>query len=324
MDLDLAFKILELEKSVDMSEVRIAYRDLAQVWHPDKFIDKPRLAAKAAAKMKDINSAYTVVKEYSRNNESSFKEKPEKKESFNFIVCVNCGTTNRISKNKSNNNLRCGKCRKNPNKKAPQYKKGKKWGMTCAILCTLAVLLVLPLLTGIAIDYQQHQIKQLGLESQPVNPTTPSPPIPVQFPLYPQDNKAPARGFEPIIGNQPDALGLTQQVMALNNQGDAYYDTKQYTKAIEAFQQAIRIKPDHALSWKNLGAVYIVTEQYAKAIEACQQAIRIKPDYADPWYNLGVIYKILGQTSKVMEVYKRLNTLDQILANEFSNKVVNL
>ena len=76
MNLDTAYKILELEETSDLSEVRTAYRDLAEIWHPDKYVYKPRLAEKAAAKMKEINCAYDVIQEHFKNKEFSFNEKP--------------------------------------------------------------------------------------------------------------------------------------------------------------------------------------------------------------------------------------------------------
>ncbi len=39
------------------------------------------------------------------------------------------------------------------------------------------------------------------------------------------------------------------------------------TDAIYAFQQAIKIKPDHVPSWYNLGLTFYLDGQYAKARE---------------------------------------------------------
>jgi DnaJ-class molecular chaperone len=53
MDLDSAFQLLEIEKSADINGIRGAYRNLIEIWHPDKYVNKPRLAERAAAKMKE-------------------------------------------------------------------------------------------------------------------------------------------------------------------------------------------------------------------------------------------------------------------------------
>ncbi len=39
-------------------EIKAAYRDLAKVWHPDRFTHEPRLQQKAQEKLKEINDAY--------------------------------------------------------------------------------------------------------------------------------------------------------------------------------------------------------------------------------------------------------------------------
>jgi len=70
------------------------------------------------------------------------------------------------------------------------------------------------------------------------------------------------------------------------------------------------------------GNAYADAGQFAKAIEAYQQALRINPEDAKAWNNLGVVYSRSGQRGKVLEVYKRLKTLDPALAERFFNGVV--
>jgi WD40 repeat protein len=58
------YEILELPPGASLDEVKEAYRDLAQVWHPDRFANSPRLQQKALEKMKEINEAYDFLKSY--------------------------------------------------------------------------------------------------------------------------------------------------------------------------------------------------------------------------------------------------------------------
>jgi len=61
MDVGEAFKILGIESSATLDEVKQAYRDLAQIWHPDRHENNARVQAKAQEQFKQINLAYETV-----------------------------------------------------------------------------------------------------------------------------------------------------------------------------------------------------------------------------------------------------------------------
>ncbi|UCE35381.1 MAG: J domain-containing protein [Deltaproteobacteria bacterium] len=61
MDLKQCFEILELSPDASADEVQQAYKDLVNIWHPDRFATNPRLKRKAEAKLKEINRAYAMV-----------------------------------------------------------------------------------------------------------------------------------------------------------------------------------------------------------------------------------------------------------------------
>ncbi|MBC6422907.1 MAG: J domain-containing protein [Hormoscilla sp. SP5CHS1] len=51
------YRILELEPGASLEEIHQGYKDLAIVWHPDRFVQFPRLQQKAHEKMRQINEA---------------------------------------------------------------------------------------------------------------------------------------------------------------------------------------------------------------------------------------------------------------------------
>jgi DnaJ-domain-containing protein 1 len=57
-------EILGLKPNASQEEVNQAYRDLANVWHPDRFVGNPRLQKKAEEKIKEINAAYEYIKPF--------------------------------------------------------------------------------------------------------------------------------------------------------------------------------------------------------------------------------------------------------------------
>jgi len=57
-------EILGLKPGASQEEVNQAYRDLVNVWHPDRFMGNPRLEKKAEEKVKEINAAYEYIKSF--------------------------------------------------------------------------------------------------------------------------------------------------------------------------------------------------------------------------------------------------------------------
>ena len=57
-------EMLGLKPGASQEELVQAYRDLANVWHPDRFADNPRLQKKAEEKIKEINAAYEYIKSF--------------------------------------------------------------------------------------------------------------------------------------------------------------------------------------------------------------------------------------------------------------------
>ena len=100
------------------------------------------------------------------------------------------------------------------------------------------------------------------------------------------------------------------------NLGLTYYELGFYEEAIEAYKQAIRIDPDFAEAYNNLGLTCIKLGYYAKAIEASKQAIRIDPDFVEAHGGLGVAYLLIGDRNSALNEYKILKELDIDLANK--------
>jgi len=64
MEIQRCLEILELSKDSSSEEVRQAYKDLVNIWHPDRIGNNPRLKKKAEEKLKDINIAYEELSSF--------------------------------------------------------------------------------------------------------------------------------------------------------------------------------------------------------------------------------------------------------------------
>jgi hypothetical protein len=61
-DLEQDYLLLDVGTDSTPEQIRESYLLLLQVWHPDRFTGKPRLAAKATAKAQQLNAAFARIK----------------------------------------------------------------------------------------------------------------------------------------------------------------------------------------------------------------------------------------------------------------------
>lgn len=62
--LQACYQLLDVSPDCTMEELKRAHKDLAQVWHPDRFGTNEELQKKALGKIQEINSAYDQILEY--------------------------------------------------------------------------------------------------------------------------------------------------------------------------------------------------------------------------------------------------------------------
>jgi len=73
-DLRRCFELLELSLDASTKEIKRQYRDLVNIWHPDRFSHSERLKEKAETKLTEINTAYEEVMAYVESGRPAFTE----------------------------------------------------------------------------------------------------------------------------------------------------------------------------------------------------------------------------------------------------------
>jgi tetratricopeptide (TPR) repeat protein len=88
--------------------------------------------------------------------------------------------------------------------------------------------------------------------------------------------------------------------------------SKRWTKA----------QPKEPMAWLFLGAAYFPLSRYQEAVNAYKEALRLKPDYANGWYNLGLAYLGLGNRSEALKAVQELRRYDPAEADKLFNIIM--
>lgn len=78
--------------------------------------------------------------------------------------------------------------------------------------------------------------------------------------------------------------------------GKHYTHTKDYARAIEAYQKAVRLDPDSSDAFFNLGFIYATSGKFEAAEKAFTRVVQLKPPYLEKaLFNLAVVQQKLGK-----------------------------
>jgi len=91
-----------------------------------------------------------------------------------------------------------------------------------------------------------------------------------------------------------DVTSLTQLVRL----GDTYFTLQQWQKAIESYQQALKIDPNSVVAYFGLGKSLLQAEKPKEAIEPLEKAIELGQRWPLMFYYLGVAHSLNGEKDK--------------------------
>jgi len=102
--------------------------------------------------------------------------------------------------------------------------------------------------------------------------------------------------------------------------GVEYGSQGNFSKAMECFQELIRLQPQGATGYEGIGMVYQEQKKYSQAIEAFQKAIELKPDRASAYTNLGNLYYMQGKQQEGITMWEKAVQLGDEKAKTNLNK----
>ncbi|CAO3613567.1 unnamed protein product [Cunninghamella echinulata] len=93
--------------------------------------------------------------------------------------------------------------------------------------------------------------------------------------------------------------------------GRCYMTEQNYSKAYEAYQQAVYRDARNPTFWCSIGVLYYQINQYRDALDAYSKAIRLNPYISEVWYDLGTLYESCNnQIQDALDAYQRASELD--------------
>ena len=103
-----------------------------------------------------------------------------------------------------------------------------------------------------------------------------------------------------------EALERNPSVEGYNLLGIVYSDQKDYARAVEAFQQALKREPRSTKTHNNLGSVYVDQQKIDLAEKEFRTVLRLDPGNRDANYNLGVLLMTQGKPAEAIPHFDRV------------------
>ena len=111
--------------------------------------------------------------------------------------------------------------------------------------------------------------------------------------------------------------------------GDKEYKRIKLNKAINYYNRAVRLYPEHYGAWNNLGNIYVVYEDYYSAVDAYEQAFEHNPKMMLARMNYGIVSAeklgdfdgAIDQYNKILKTKRHLISIPFVYSNRKSYKV---
>jgi tetratricopeptide (TPR) repeat protein len=110
--------------------------------------------------------------------------------------------------------------------------------------------------------------------------------------------------------------------VAYERLGSRYLKSKKYNEAVEVFRQLSTLKPGDAYAPNSMGEAYLELNRLNEAVESFRQSIRLKPDFGKAYYNLGRCLLAMGNRDAALEQYTILTNIDPDWAEKL-NAIIN-
>ena len=106
------------------------------------------------------------------------------------------------------------------------------------------------------------------------------------------------------VGHVSDSV-IQQSADDFYNQANAQLANQQFLAAIENYNQAVAIQPNHAEALSNRAIAWQYLGDLKEALLSYDRAIAIKPDYVDALYNRGTLLRAMNRFEDAIDNYQQ-------------------
>jgi tetratricopeptide (TPR) repeat protein len=111
-----------------------------------------------------------------------------------------------------------------------------------------------------------------------------------------------------LLSNEPTSTAVKKALMEVLLEYGAYLNdewVEDFQGAADCFTKIVELDAENYRAWYNLGISYFHLKQTKKSLEAYRQALKIRPDYEYIYYNIGLLYEILkGDFESAIKYYE--------------------
>ena len=104
-------------------------------------------------------------------------------------------------------------------------------------------------------------------------------------------------------------LSAAQDVQSYIDQGIKHSQSGRYDQALQAFDQALKLKPNDPALITYKATVYYAKGNNAQAIQMCEQALKLNPNFGRAYYQRGMIYDKQEKYDQALADLKKAKSL---------------
>jgi cytochrome c-type biogenesis protein CcmH/NrfG len=155
------------------------------------------------------------------------------------------------------------------------------------------------LIVGVLIGFMIGSKTGGGSNTAQVRPPTAAPPAAT---INPQQD---IKRLEEVVAREPDNRNAWVQL------GNTFFDAQQPMKSIEAYQKALDLDGNDPNVLTDQGVMFRRLGWYDRALQNFEKAAEISPDHPQSYYNLGIVYRYdLQDFPKAVEAWEKFLALN--------------